>query len=255
MTTFASLVPDVAISAAGCPDPVIEGYLRKSAIRTCERTHYWRAMLPEMTLTPGVWTYRFAGMPDQSEVFTLMGATLNGMKLHIVAPDVFVCCFPQWSETAVNTEEVTVEFDDAVYNMPEYDDDTLYNSVLGAATRIVTVETGSQPQYVSRLNPCEFIMLPKPDDENIYKVRPYVVLRPTKTAVGMDDCILGDLSEAIVHGALQELLLVPGAHWTDRDLAAYHAKQYTFKATERRARGNLGFSRGALIAHPQFFGV
>lgn len=255
LTPFSSLVPEVAISAAGCPDFVIEGYLRKAAIRTCERTHYWRTVLPGIPLTPGVWSYQFTGMPDQSEVFTLMGATMNGQRLPVVPPDVFTCYFTGWTGSDTGEDSVTVSFTDAIYNMPEYDDGTLYNSVLGAVTRIIDIDSGSQPKAISRMSPCEFIVLPKPGIEDNYAVRPYVVLRPTRTATGIDDCILGDLGEAIVHGALQELLLVPGAHWTDRDLASYHAKQYSFKVTERRARANLGFSRGALYAHPQFFGV
>lgn len=250
---FSSLVPDVALSAAGCPDAVIEGHIRQSAIRTCERAHYWRALLPEMLLTPGVWTYKFVGMPPQSEVFTLMGASLNDRHIAILPPDVMACCYPAWEDTAVHIEEVQIAFADAVYNVPEYDDDTTYNSMLATATAYV--EVGSQPQAIGRLNPCEFITLPKPDGETAYFLRPYVALRPKKDATGMDECVLDDLREVIVHGALETLHLLPGTHWTDRDLGAYHAKQYTFKVTERRARSNLGFSRGALVAHPQPFGV
>ena len=251
LVPFASLVPDVAISAGGCPDPVIEGYLRKSAIRTCERTHSWRMMLPHVLLEDGVWTYKFVGMPDQSEVFTLMGATLNGQKMHLLAPDVMACCFPQWEMTGPQVNPVVLT-GDAIYNLPEYDDATLYNGVL--LTSAVNV-IGTQPQAIGRLSPCDYIVLPKPDAGTPYALRSFVTLRPTKDATGMDDCILGELSEAIVHGALQELLILPGAHWTDRELAEYHAKQYVFKTTERRARANLGFSRGALVAHPQPFGV
>jgi hypothetical protein len=255
LVPFSTLIPDVGVNAMGCPDTLIEGYLRKSAIRTCERTHYWRMMLPVIRLVPGVWTYQFTTVPDGAEVFSLMSATMNGEQMVLLPPDELVCCFPEWSGTGTSDASVSVSFEDAVYNIPEYEDSTLYNSVLGAVTRVVGIASGSHPKAISRMSPCTFIVLPKPNADIIFYVRPYVTLRPTKDATGMDDCVMGDLAEIIVHGALQELLLLPSTHWTDRELATYHAKQYLFKLTERRARANLGFSRSVLVAHGQPFGV
>lgn len=255
MTPFTELIPEVALSAQGCPDFVMESYIRKAARRVCERTQYWRAVLPLIHLTPGVWAYNFTTAPEGSEVHTLMSATMNGVPLPILPPYVFTCVFPEWTGTGTADATITASFEDAIYNIPHYDDGTLYNSILGAVTRVIDIQSGSEPKAIGRITPCDFIVLPKPGAGTVFSVRPYVILRPTKTATGMEDCILSDLEEAIIHGALQELLLIPGAKWTDRDLATYHAKQFTFKVSERRARSNLGFSRGALIAHPQPFGV
>ena len=54
------------------------------------------------------------------------------------------------------------------------------------------------------------------------------------------------VENVIVHGALQHLLVLPNKNWTDRELAAYHAKQYLSKITERRARANLGAGRASM---------
>jgi hypothetical protein len=64
----------------------------------------------------------------------------------------------------------------------------------------------------------------------------------------MEEAILNELEEAIVHGALQQLLVLPSVNWGDRELATYHAKQFLREVTERRARANLGNMRGTLVA-------
>ena len=64
-----------------------------------------------------------------------------------------------------------------------------------------------------------------------------------------------ELEEVIMHGTLQHLLVLPNASWSDRELAAYHAKQYVFQTSERRARANLGNMRGAMRVRMQPFGA
>jgi hypothetical protein len=75
----------------------------------------------------------------------------------------------------------------------------------------------------------------------------FYALKPTRTAAGMDQVVFNDLEEVIVHSALQNLLVMPGVTWSDRELAAYHAKQALFTTTERRARANLGNMRGTMV--------
>jgi hypothetical protein len=72
------------------------------------------------------------------------------------------------------------------------------------------------------------------------------VLKPLRTATGMDKTIMDDLENTIMHGALQHLLVMPNKNWSDRELATYHAKQYISKITERRARANLGAARASM---------
>ena len=76
-----------------------------------------------------------------------------------------------------------------------------------------------------------------------------------RTATAMDEVIMSDLEDVIVHGALQHLLALPQVNWSDRELSSYHAKQFTFQLAERRARANLGNARGPLMARMQPFGV
>jgi hypothetical protein len=73
-----------------------------------------------------------------------------------------------------------------------------------------------------------------------------VALKPLRDADGMDKSAFDDLENVIMHGALQHLLVLPDRNWTDRELASYHAKQFAFKLSERRARANLGAARASM---------
>jgi hypothetical protein len=83
----------------------------------------------------------------------------------------------------------------------------------------------------------------------------FVALKPKRTSTGMEAVMFDELEEVIMHGALQHLLVLPNTNWSDRELAAYHAKQYVFQIAERRARANLGTVRGMLRARMQPFGA
>lgn len=86
-------------------------------------------------------------------------------------------------------------------------------------------------------------------------MRMFVALKPTRMADGMDEDLFNELEDALVHGTLQHLLLIPNTAWTDKELAVYHARQYLFCTTERRARANIGNARGTMRAKFPSFGA
>jgi hypothetical protein len=115
------------------------------------------------------------------------------------------------------------------------------------------VAAAAQPRSITQVSPDRYIILPLPDGEDTYMMRMFYALKPTRTAAGMDLVILNELEETVVHTALQQLLVMPGVAWSDRELASYHAKQGLFSMTERRARANLTNSRGTMTARfPSF---
>jgi len=111
-----------------------------------------------------------------------------------------------------------------------------------------TMTDCSEPRSICQITPDKFIVLPTPDDARTYAMRMFYALKPRRDADGMDSAILDELEDVIVHGALQQLLLLPNTSWSNADLATYHARQYTFQLTERRARANLSNMRGPLLA-------
>ncbi len=207
---FSGLVNRVAASVPGCPQPVILSYIRDAAIDACERTGAWRYEQATITLVAGTYSYAYTPPDANSEVHTILTASINGNDL-----------------PAKTLEEIHTLY-------PKYP-----SSVVAERT---------MPQYLLHIDSDTFYVAPVPDGDTTYEVEMFLALKPIRTATGMDQTAMDDLETVIVHGALQHLLVLPERTWSDRELAAYHAKQFAFKAAERRARTNIGAGRATLTA-------
>lgn len=205
--TFISLVNRLAPSVPGCPQPIIEQHVRDAAIEACERTLAWRYEQPSTRLTPGVYEYPYNN-PLQTEVHAFLTATVNGSPLDPVTLEQMYFKYPQW---------------------PDFD-----------------VNQRSTPRVICQLDPDNYTIAPLPDADKAYDLKMIVVLKPLRSASGMDKNVMDDLENVIMHGALQHLLVMPNKNWSDRELATYHAKQYLSKITERRARANIGNARASM---------
>ena len=207
---FSTLVNRISPNAPGAPQPVLIAHIRDAAIEVCERTLAWRYEQADVTLTTAVESTAF--VPDtDSEVHAIISASING----------------------VNAPALTLEQVHARY--PKFPDNS--SSELG------------QPQYVTHIDPDTFYHVPIADTAATYTVKMFLALKPIRTATGMEKAFLDELEDVIVHGALQRLLVLPERTWSDKELAAYHAKQFVFKVSERRARVNVGPGRAALTAY------
>jgi hypothetical protein len=204
---FSSMVTRLAPSVPGCPQPVVEQYVRDTAIEVCERTLAWRYEQPAIRLTPGVYDYPYE-QPMGSEVHAVLTATVNKEPLDPVTLEQLYAKYPSW---------------------PDFEPDQR-----------------ATPSLICQIDPDNFVVAPLPDDAKPYDLRMIVVLKPLRDATGMDKTAFDDLENVIMHGALQHLLVMPNKNWSDRELAAYHAKQYIAKTTERRARANLGNARASM---------
>lgn len=205
--TFQSLVQRLVTSVPGCPQPVIEQYVRDAAIKVCERTLAWRYEQPAIRLTPGVYDYPYE-VPTGAEVHAFVTATINGSPVTPVTMEDLHRLLPEWPT--------------------------------------VDPEKRSTPRFIVHLDADTFGIAPAPDGDENYDLKMVVALKPLRSARGMDQTAMDDLETVIMHGALQELLVLPNKNWSDRELAAYHAKQFLFQATERRARANLGAGRATM---------
>ena len=211
---FLSIVNRLSPSVPGCPQPIVEQYVRDAAIEACERTLAWRYEQPKIRLTPGVHDYAY-DVPNDTEVHAFITATCNNEPLKAVTLEQLYDLYPKWP----------------------------YQST----------QERSQPRFVTQLDVDNFSVAPLPDAVVKYDVRMIVVLKPLRDAAGMDKTVLDDLENVIMHGALQHLLVLPDRTWSDRELASYHAKQFAYKLSERRARTNLGNSRASMRVQMQKF--
>jgi hypothetical protein len=253
--TFASLVPRIQASTPGCPNPTIIQYIRDAAIRTCERTLYWRYQIPLYNLLPGVFEYTY-NKPIATDVHAMFEAVVNNRPLERLTMEQAIETYPQWADLYSGEDPSVVwsltpsgSFNAFDYNEGLFNDNSPY--VLPEAI----VADASTPQYITQVTPDKYIILPLPDNKTPYQCRMFVALKPKRNATGMNEVIFDELEEVIMHGALQHLLLLPNQMWSDRELASYHAKQYTFQISERRARANIGTNRGTVRARMQPFGV
>jgi len=249
--TFDSLVNAVSPNVPGCPYPLILKHVRDSAIRTCERTLYWRHAEAPYALSAGVPEYAYR-KPVDADVHAVFMATVNGNPLDKLTLDQAIDQYPIWADLYGG-----VPYEQLWSGSGSFNEDPLNEDVFnGGPTFTLTdeaLENASEPRIITQVTPDKFIVLPLPDDTKQYVLRLIYALKPKRTATSMPSYICDELEEAIVHGALQELLVMPNASWTDRELATYHAKQYTFKIAERRARANLGNVRGTMTAKMQPF--
>jgi hypothetical protein len=253
--TFASLVPRVAASVPGCPQPTIIQYIRDSAIRTCERTLYWRYQIPLFNLVPGVSEYAY-NKPINTDVHAVFEAVVNCSPLERLTMEKAIELYPCWADLFSGLDPASIwnQFPGNQFNEYQYDE-SQFNGQDEFVLPPDALADASTPQSITQISPDRYIILPLPDDQRDYQMRMFVALKPKRNATAMDSYIFDELEEAIMHGALQHLLVLPNTNWSDRELAAYHAKQYVFQTSERRARANLGNMRGMMRARMQPFGA
>jgi hypothetical protein len=205
--TFQPLAQRLSISVPGCPQPVLRQYIRDAAIDACERTLAWRYEQPPIRLTPGVYDYPYE-QPKDSEVHAFLSAAVNGQPVTPLTLEALHQQYPDWRNPA-------------------------------------TGHRGT-PRYLAHLDSDTFGVAPQPDDAAVYDLSMIVALKPLRSATCMDQTAMDNLEDVIIHGALRDLLILPDKNWSDRELAVYHAKQYVFKVSERRARATLGAGRASL---------
>jgi hypothetical protein len=246
--TFASLVPRLGPSVPGCPQYTAIQYIREAAIRVCERTLAWRYVQPTFALLPGVHEYLY-DKPANTEVHVLFDAMVNDRPLTRLTLEQALFQYPEWADL-YSGEDPSVLWSltpPGSYNSFDYNEN-LFNDNEPFVLPDAVVAKAAEPRSVTQLTPDKYIVLPLPDGEKTYTTRMFYALKPSRAADGMEEAIFNELEEAIVHSALQNLLVLPNVPWSDRELASYHAKQFLREMVERRARANLGNMRGTMRA-------
>jgi hypothetical protein len=253
--TFASLVPRVQASVPGCPNATIVQYIRDAVIRTCERTLYWRYQVPLFNLLPGISEYAY-NKPLNTDVHAVFEAVVNKRPLERLTMEKAIELYPQWADqySGVDPSVVWAAYPSNLYNVNPYNG-VQYNEDDGVTPPAEALVDASTPQSITQVNGDRYVILPLPDAATTYQMRMFVALKPKRSATSMDEFIMDELEEVIMHGALQHLLVLPNTNWSDRELAAYHAKQYVYQTSERRARANLGNVRGTMRVRMQPFGA
>lgn len=250
---FTTLLSKISPSVPGCPRPLILQAARDAAIRVCERTLLWRYTPPKFDLLPGVHEY-FYEKPINTDVHALFDAMVNDTPLERLTLEQALYAYPAWADlySGESPETLWSETPESTFNSDEYNE-AQFNQSSTFTMPAAVVAAGSEPRSVCQLTPDKYVVLPMPDDAKTYTMRLFCALKPKRNATGMDSNVLDELEDVIVHAALQQLLVMGNVVWSDRELAAYHAKQALYHATERRARANLGNARGVMTVRAPLF--
>lgn len=244
--TFASLLPMIAPSVPGAPQPLILKHIRDAAIRACETTLLWRYAEPPFVLQAGTHENYFR-KPVDTTVHAVFRASCNDQPLARVALEDALDMYPAWAQrfNGLSGSEIWALTDPDTLNAEEFNEQ-LFNGDTDLVLPPEAVEGGGSPRIITQLNPDKYIVLPFPNTEQTYTLKLFYALKPSKSASAMDETIMDELEDVIIHGALQQLLVMPKVVWNEPVLASYHAKQYLKTVTERRARANLGNVRATL---------
>jgi hypothetical protein len=204
-------------------------------------------------LSPGVYEY-FYDKPVSTDVHVVFGTLVNDRPLDQLTLEQAIRAYPQWADiySGLSAVELWSLIDPNAFNNDQYNESP-FNGNPNQTVPDAAVADGGEPTAICQLTPDKYIVLPLPDKAKTYTVRMFVALKPKRNATAMDEAIFDDIEDILMHGALQHLLVLPNTNWSDRELAAYHAKQYLFHVSERRARANLGNMRGTLRAQMQPF--
>jgi hypothetical protein len=230
-------------------------YIRDAAIRTCERSLAWRWMEPKYDLLPGIYEYAY-NKPTNTDVHVVFDAIINDAPLQKLTLEQALYQFPYWADlySGVDPNVVWQNSPPNLFNQQQFNVGQ-YNGNQGTNVPAEALAEATDPRAICQLTPDKYIILPLPDDSKTYTMRIFYALKPKRSSTGMDEVIFEELEDVIVHNALQHLLVLPNTNWSDRELAAYHAKQFIFNLSERRARANLGNVRGVMTARMQRFGT
>lgn len=72
----------------------------------------------------------------------------------------------------------------------------------------------------------------------------FAAFKPILTATTLDDLLVSEHIEAIVHGALSKLFLIPGRPWTDGTLAAYYQNMFDQEIMDAKSHADSGRTVG-----------
>jgi len=106
-------------------------------------------------------------------------------------------------------------------------------------------QTG-EPYYYMRENNADIKIAYIPQEIIVDAIQANAVLQPNLAATTIDDKILNDYDETIIHGALYRVLRIPGRPWSDLKTANYYQGLFLTKVDEAGSRATDGRQKGVI---------
>lgn len=106
------------------------------------------------------------------------------------------------------------------------------------------------PTAYTMLAPDRFKLNRIPEENIVGGMEIRVALKPTETTQEVDDVFYNDWQQAVISGALQNLLSLPKKPWTDMQKAGDYGAQFNHEIQRARARATKGYLRGGATVKP-----
>jgi len=110
------------------------------------------------------------------------------------------------------------------------------------------VQEGTPGAYL-RFNPNEITLIPKPDKSVVNVLTGLLAFAPTRGSTTVIDFIFEDYADAIVHGAVARLLMIPNQQWTDPKTGLGYYRQFSADCANARSFVNTGQVRAPISVH------
>lgn len=218
-TDFEDFLPYVLNEVPGCPAPVCETFIRKFAIRLCEKAQILSLDASEIHITA-------------DQVIYPLNFSQNLFKAISIN-------YASYSESDTSMEKTSEAYLDSA--------ETNWRSL--------TVSTRPRSYFLTLDN--KFHVYQKPtadvDDDPIIA---NCVVKPVRTATKVPEEIFENYAEVIAYGALSELQLMQQQSWYNMDLANRNAKMWRSGVRNARANKVRGYDgEKASGAYPKDFYV
>ena len=168
-------------------------------------------------------------------------------------------------ETGYWREDLTAEdtvADQHTYalTLPSDSEVVSFEDVYYSTKRRLEVKTGAQlnnineqwrtqtgePYYYMRIDNASIRLVYTPTEAETGAIQTRAILQPALSTTTIDDKILTDYDEAIIHGTLYRILRTPGKVWTDLQLATFYEQLFRAKLDEAKSRGTDERSSGVI---------
>jgi hypothetical protein len=103
-TALSAFLPYVLPHAPGIPKIAARQEVLRAAIRFCNETRVWRAVMPAVTIVGGTASYAIP-VPTGGQVVTIESAKFNGDRIDPVSLDALEAGYPDWqTETSAEVQ-------------------------------------------------------------------------------------------------------------------------------------------------------
>lgn len=243
---FSTVVSRVEALAPQVPRPTSIEHVSVAARLACEKTLAWRYVSAKLTLQPGVYEYAFT-TPTGSEVEHIFGASINGQPICLLNLDVAISMYPEWADLFSGESAATAwgETEGNTIGSQQWDEEPFNDSTEFVVPDSIVADA-SRPAAMTMVSPQRFVILPLPDDEEVYELRMWLALKPTRTATEMNDEAFDELEDLFVWGALESILAMPQKAWTNPEYSVHYGTKFREGYYEKRRRANIGHVRGPM---------